>query len=259
MTNYKMLEKQPLKFVLAEFRFSPVMQIAEYIPKIQEALRKQYPIQEKRSEQTVQVQPGGIAVSAIDRWAFISADKKNAIDINQERIVYITAEYPRFAGFSDACKQAIETLVNIVEPSLILRIGLRYSDLVIVDDGEEVTKLVNEHFGLPNCIESLGATRKHSTDTFLHTNMGGLAIRTLYGRHNLTCLPDVQGLPISIKADATPSERIVLDFDHYWEAKDESVSFQANDVLEKLAALHETSREAFWKVTTDYARNEKWA
>ena len=68
MTDYKKLENQPLKFVLAEFRFSPVMQIAEYIPKIQEALRKQYPIQDKRSEQTVQVQPGGIAVSAIDRW-----------------------------------------------------------------------------------------------------------------------------------------------------------------------------------------------
>jgi uncharacterized protein (TIGR04255 family) len=89
--------------------------------------------------------------------------------------------------------------------------------------------------------------------------MGGLAIRTLYGKHNLTCLPDVQGLPISIAVDTTPSERIILDFDHYWEAKDESVNFETNVVLEKLASLHETSREAFWKVTTDYARNEKWA
>lgn len=259
MDDYKKLENQPLKFVLAEFRFSPVMQIAEYIPKIQEALRKQYPIPDKRSEQTVQVQPSGIAVSAIDRWAFTSANKKSAIDINQERLVYITAEYPRFAGFSDACKQAIDTLVNIVEPSLILRIGLRYSDLVMIDDGDDITELVSDHFALPNFIEPLGVTRQHSTDTFLNTDMGGLAIRTLYGKHNLTCLPDVQGLPISITADATPSERIILDFDHYWEAKDKSVSFETTEVLDKLAMLHETSREAFWTVTTDYARNEKWA
>ncbi len=259
MSDYKKLENQPLRFVLAEFRFSPVMQIAEYIPKLQEALRKQYPIPDKRSEQTVQVQPGGIAVSATDRWAFISANKKSAIDINQERLVYITADYPRFEGFSDTCKQAIETLANIVEPSLILRIGLRYSDLVNVDDGEKITDLVNGHFGLPSCVEELGAIRQHSTDTFLHTDMGGLAIRTLYGMHNLTCLPDVQGLPISIAVDTTPSERIILDFDHYWEAKDESVNFETNVVLEKLSALHETSREAFRKVTTDYARNEKWA
>ncbi|ADJ27329.1 TIGR04255 family protein [Nitrosococcus watsonii] len=259
MDGYKKLENQPLKFVLAEFRFSPVMQIAEYIPKIQEALRKQYPIEKTQSEQTVQVQPGGIAVSTVNRWAFISADKKSAIEINQERLVYITAEYPRFDGFSAACKQAIETLVDIVEPSLILRIGLRYSDLITIDDGEEITELVNEHFGLPSCIESLGVARQHSTDTFLRTDMGGLAIRTLYGKHNLSCLPDVQGLPISISADATPSERIILDFDHYWEAKDEAASFKTNDVIERLATLHETSREAFWKVTTDYARNQKWA
>ena len=259
MDDYKKLENQPLKFVLAEFRFSPVMQIAEYIPKIQEALRKQYPIPDKRSEQAIQVQPGGIAVSAVDRWAFISANKKSAVDINQERLVYITAEYPRFVGFSDTCKLAIETLANIVEPSLILRIGLRYSDLVTVNDGEKITDLVTDHFGMPNCIESLGTIRQHNTDTFLRTNIGGLVIRTLYGYHNLTCLPDVQGLPISIMTDTTPSERMILDFDHYWEAKDESVSFETNDVLDKLAALHETSREAFWKVTTDYARNEKWA
>lgn len=257
--DYKKLENQPLNFVLAEFRFSPVMQIAEFIPKIQEALRKQYPISEKRSEQAVQVQPGGIAVSSVDRWAFISANKKNAIEINQERLIYITAEYPRFAGFSDACKQAIDILVNIVEPSLILRIGLRYSDLVLVDDGEKITDLVNEHFGLPNCIKSLGETRQYTTDTFLHTELGGLVIRTLYGKHNLSYLPDIQQLPILIKKDTTPSERVILDFDHYWEAKDDSVGFVTNDVLKKLAALHETTREAFWKVTTYYARSEKWA
>lgn len=259
MENYKKLKNQPLKFVLAEFRFSSVMQIAEYIPKIQEALRKRYPIPDKRGEQTIQVQPGGIALSTIDRWAFISANKKCAIDINQDRLIYFTAEYPRFAGFSDHCKHALETLVDIVEPSLILRIGLRYSDLVMVDDGERISDLVTDHFDVPSCIESLGETRQHNTDTFLHTATGGLAIRTLYGMHNLTCLPDIQGLPISITTDTIPSERMILDFDHYWEARDETVSFETDIILDKLTALHETSREAFWKVTTDYARNQKWA
>jgi len=257
--DYKKLENQPLMFVLAEFRFSPVMQIAEYIPKIQEAVRKQYPIPAKRSEQSIQVQSGGIAVSTLDRWAFASANKKSAIEIDQERLIYITAEYPRFDAFAQACKHAIETLVNIVEPSLILRIGLRYSDLIRVDDDETLTDLVNEHFGFPKCIEALGLAQQQSTDIFINTAMGGLAIRALYGKHNLICLPDVQALPVSIKRDITPSERIILDFDHYWEAKDDAVGFEVDDVLEKLGTLHETSREAFWKITTDHARNEKWS
>ena len=138
-----------------------------------------------------------------------------------------------------------------------MRIGLRYCDLVLVDDGEEITDLVSEHFGLPNGIVLLGKARHHSTDTCVDTNEGVLEIRTLYGIHNLTCLPDVQGLAIFLSLDSMSSERIIFDFDHYWEVKDEPVRFDTNDVLEKLAALHETSKEAFLKFTTDYARYEK--
>jgi uncharacterized protein (TIGR04255 family) len=256
---YKKLTNQPLKFVLAEFRFSPVLDIAKYIPQIQEAVRKLYPIPAKRSEQIVQAQSGGIAVSSIDRWAFVSANKRNAIELNQERLVYITADYPRFEGFSSACGFALETLATIVEPSLIMRIGLRYSDLVTVDEGEKVSDLVNDHFGFPACIEAIGMPRQQSSNIMLQTAMGGLTVRTLFGEHNLSYLPDVQGLPVAIATDETPSERIILDFDHYWEAKEDSVGFETSDVLEKLGRLHETSREAFWNVTTDYARNEKWA
>jgi uncharacterized protein (TIGR04255 family) len=257
--KFNKLNNQPLKFALAEFRFSPVMQIAEFIPRIQEALRKQYPTPVKRSGQTVQVQPSGISVSAEDRWAFISSNKKSAIEINQERITYVTTEYPRFPEFSEICKQAIKTLVDIVEPSLVLRIGLRYSDLITVDHGEDITNLVDKHFGLPSSIESLGGILQYSTDTFIHTDMGGLAIRTLYGENDLACLPDIKGLPIPIKADTKPSERMIIDFDHYWEAKEESVNFETSEVLKKLSSLHKTTRDAFWKVTTDYARNRKWA
>lgn len=259
MGNYKKLNNQPLTFVLAEFRFSPVMQIADYIPRIQEALRKRYPMPGKRSEQTVQVQPGGIAVSNIDGWVFASANRRSAIEINPERLVYITAEYPRFGGFSDSCRLAIETLERIVEPTLILRTGLRYSDRVLVDDNEKITDLVIEHFGLPSCIDSLGKFSQYSTNTSFQTGMGSLVIRTLYGKHNLPCFPDVQSLPIQIDMDDTPSERIILDFDHFWEAKDKPVNFETNAVLDILTKLHDTSREAFWKVTTDYAKDEKWA
>lgn len=258
MSDYKKLENQPLKFVLAEFCFSPVMQIAEYIPKIQEALRKQYPTPVKQNTQSVQVQSDGITLMSADQWAFISASKKSAIYINQERLIYITVEYQRFTGFADSCRQAIDTIINIVEPTLITRIGLRYGDLAVVGEGEKISDLVSEHFGLPVCVKSLGAEQEYSTNTHMRTNMGVLAIRTMYGNHSFTCLPDVQNMPIPITADKTPSERIILDFDHYWEAKNESVSFETDVVLEKLIALHETSRSAFWKVTTDYARNKKW-
>jgi len=259
VTEYKKLNNQPLKFVLAEFRFSPVMEIAKYIPVLQEALRKQYPMPEKKQEQVVQVQPNGINMASLDRWSFMSANKKSAIDINQERLIYATAEYPRFEGFSEACKYAINTLIDIVDPTLILRIGLRYSDLIKVDENEKISDLVDSHFTFPDSIQNLGQAKQNTSETYLKTDIGGLAIRTLYGHHNLSCLPDAKGLPISIKIDDTPSERMILDFDHSWEPTEEPVSFETDEILQKLEALHKVSREAFWKLTTDDARNLKWA
>ena len=262
MQDYKKLNNQPVKLVLAEFRFSPVMQIAEYIPRLQEALRRTYPISEKKNEQMIQVQPGGIAVSTLDRWSFISANRKSAVDINQERLIYYTAEYSGFNDFSDSCKQALDVLASIVEPTLIIRIGLRYGNLIKIDNGEKIADLVDAHFGFPNGIEELSDPQQQRNqqvvETFISTTIGGLAIRTLYGKHNLTCLRDLQALPIVIEKNETPAESLILDLDHFWEAKDETLYFQTNEILEKSRLLHETSRAAFWKLTTDYARNEKW-
>lgn len=260
MDDYRKLNNQPLRFVLAEFRFSTVMDIQSYIPKLQESLRKQYPIPDKKSEQAIQIQPGGIAVSSFDRWSFMSANKKSAININQDSLIYCTSEYARFQGFSHACKYALDLLANIIDPSLILRIGLRYGDLVKIDANEIATDLVDPYFIFPTCVNQLGKAQHHRSETILATEFGVLAIRTLYGIHNLSCLPDIQGnLPVILENDETPSERIALDFDHFWESKDQSIAFETNEILQKLESLHETSRAAFWNVTTDYARNQKWA
>ena len=258
--DYKKLNNQPLQFALAEFRFSPVMQIADYIPEIQEELRKQYPILNKTIEQTLENQTTGIAVLSKDRWAFISANKRNEVDLNQERLVYITTDYSGFEGFSSACQQALEVLENIVEPGLILRIGMRYGDLVVVDEGEQLSDLVNEHFGYPHCIgDSLGSAEQQITETNLKTKAGRLLIRTLYGQHKFRCLADIQqALPMPIKVDEEASERIILDFDHFWRPAEESVGFETTEVLKILESLHETTRAAFWKITTKHARDEKW-
>lgn len=259
MYNYKKLNNQPLKLALAEFRFSQVMQIAEHIPKVQEALRKKYPILEQKNEQSFHIQPGAVAISALNSWSFISANRKSAINVNQERLVYYAAEYSRFEDFSEACKQILDILVSIVAPSLVLRIGLRYGNLVEINEEEKISNLVDPHFGFSTSIEELGDVQHYGSETVITTSIGNLVIRTLYGKHNFTWLSDIQNLPIIVEKNEAPSERIILDVDHFWLSKNESINFETNEILEMLRLLHETSREAFWKVTTDFARNIKWA
>ena len=258
MAEDKRLENRPLKFVLAEFRFSPVLNIAKHVPKIQEALRGTYPILKKGIEPSLVKQPGYMSVTDLDRWEFISADRNRVVVLTQQRLVYVTSANPRFVDFSDACGTAVDALVDIVQPRLILRIGLRYGDLVTVDNGEEITALVDEQFVLNNSTESFGRTDYYQTESGWDTDSGFLLLKTLYGNLDLAYLPDVQELPVYISAGNAPSERIILDFDHIWEAESEPVRFKTKDAIKKLNALQEAPREAFWKVTTEYARNEKW-
>lgn len=136
---------------------------------------------------------------------------------------------------------------------------MRYGDLVKVDKGEKLVDLIDQSFAYPSCIDGLGESKQQRNEIFISTSVGGLLIRTLYGIHNQSCLPDIQGLSIEVHQDKTPSERIILDFDHSWESKEAALSFESTQILEILESLHETSREAFWRISTEYARNKKWA
>lgn len=259
MGDYRKLTNQPLVFALAEFRFSPVLQIEQYIPELQEALRRTYPVPESMKEQSVQIQPGGISVSALDRWVFLTADRRQAIAIDQQRLIYFTTDYPRFEGFSSSCIEALEHLKRLVDPSLILRIGLRYGDLVKIGPEEHLDDYVDPYFGFPACAKALGSPKHQKDEVTVETDIGSLLIRSVYGYHNLVCMPDLSGLPVVPTADAEPSERIILDFDHFWTGEQSSTAFEIDFIRDTMTQLHSTAREAFWTVTTDKARDEKWS
>jgi uncharacterized protein (TIGR04255 family) len=256
--EFTKLNNQPLRFALAEFRFTRVMEIQKYIPQIQDELRKSYPILNEIQEQTMQIQSGGISVSTAGRWSFLSEDRKNAVDINQDRLFYCTSNYPRFEGFASACRSALDVFVKVVDPGLLLRLGLRYGDLVTFEQDEKPTEFVNEIFLFPDGIDELGEPKFQKSETFLDTAFGTIAIRSLYGKHGLSILPDAI-LPIEIDSKDDANDRLLLDFDHFWEAQSESVKFRTDAILEKLSGLHEISRLAFWTVTTKHAREIKWA
>lgn len=44
MSDYRKLSNQPLQLALTEVRFSPVLEIAKYIPLVQDKIRAKYPI-----------------------------------------------------------------------------------------------------------------------------------------------------------------------------------------------------------------------
>lgn len=263
MSNYRKLNAQPLSYVLAEFVFSSVMKMKDFIPDIQESLRGVYPELLISESQHVEFKPGNhsVNVQTSEQWAFLNADKSSMLSLNQNKLVFMTTKYDRFDSFYAACESAIDILIDQVSPSLLKRVGLRYGDLVDAVKEFETEDLVQPYLASPDALASLGDVVKHHTETVLRTTAGVLAVRSLSGNHNLPCFPDMLNTPLSIASpESKPTQRVLLDFDHFWESpNNDAVTFDKAVILEKLAKLHEGSRDAFWKVTTDVARDEAWS
>ncbi|MEQ9451508.1 MAG: TIGR04255 family protein [Pseudomonadales bacterium] len=259
MDKYRKLNNQPLVFALAEFRFSPVLKIGEFIPELQEAFRKTYPLPETQQQQSVLADNRGTNVEIKSRWSFLAGDRRSAIIVDQDRMICFTQDYPRFEGFSQSCGTAIDHLKRIVDPNLLLRIGLRYGDCIRIGDDEKVKDYVDEYFDYPEVAKTLGEPEYQRDEVGISTSSGRMLIRSFYGVHPLVCMPDLQGLPGIPLPERAPSLRILLDFDHMWDPLGPPVTFDSAEILHLLADLHRTSRDAFWSMTTDEAKDKKWS
>ncbi|HDZ86926.1 hypothetical protein LCGC14_1327290 [marine sediment metagenome] len=254
--NFVKLNNHPLLFVLAEFRFSDVRNIEEYIPKLQERFRKIFPFIEEKIGQEINLTPQGINISETKQWAFVNKDKSQAIILNYNRLVYMTADYDRFDGFKENCKSVINILVDEVAPSLLTRIGLRYADLIIKNNDEDITSYVQNSVCEKDFLSEIGNSKRQMKETLIVTDVGFLNIRSMYAESDISILNDNDNFPINIARKNEVSERILLDFDHFWqpEKEEDSLNFETDEIFRKLEVLHKPARQAFWHITTKTGR-----
>lgn len=260
MSQFEKLTKQPLVMVLAEFRFSTVLQIEKYIPQFQDYVRQNFPHFSTFSQPELIVEPQGIKVNQNDVWLFQSADRKSAFHLDKDRITFLTANYNRFPEFLSQCQTAIDFVENYINPALILRIGLRYSDVILESSPDEkIEDYVQKAVCNISIEDTFEAQIRHSNESILKTQDGVLVIKSLYGYLTTTVWQDLVDVPISIKKETNPTKRILLDFDHYWsqEEDEEAQHFNKEFIIRKIEGLHESSRKAFWDITTDIGR-EVW-
>ena len=260
-SNYIKLTRQPLTLVLAEFRFSEVLKMSNFIPDIQERLRKEYPRFTPKNEQSIEVHNEGVRVGpGINSWVFGSADRKQAILIDQNRLVFFTTEYNRFPGFQELSLTALQVVQDIVSPRLLLRVGLRYNDSVVPDDGEKLEQYIEDPWIPPPPLQKISnVLGYHKEETVVVTDIGALSVRTMIGKSNLRVMPDLAGgAHVAIVNDA-PTDKLtaVLDFDHSWNADNDSIC-NVGKAGKILNDLHTITREAFYATTTPFARDQKW-
>ncbi len=262
--EYQKLTHQPLSLVLTEIRFSEVKKIADYIPDIQEALRQGYPVYSENQSQSVNISPQGVAVDRqVSSWTLGTQDKTRAVEISDNRLVFFSTDYERFGTYEDECISMVKLLHDIVDPGLLIRIGLRYNDVIHpIEAGDSLNRYVIPELCISRNITALGSAVVHNrTESTIKTEEGILTVRSMEGVHGLVTMPDLKNqLPVNIRDDI-PKEnpRLILDFDHIWHAPEPGDKFTVDIAKDRLASLHKTARKAFWSVTTEFAREERWS
>jgi len=258
--DYPKLQNQPLTAVVAEFRFSPVLQISEKIPQLQEQLRPQYPgfLQRLTAKINLGSGPADPTPMTPAAWIFTSASQRQSVFLEPNRVIFLTADYNRFPVFSEDCKLVLTTVNEVIKLGTLDRVGLRYNDAV--DPGPNIPLseyLIPEVLPAAPILDN-DTLISHQYVTAVRTTHGTLQVRALIGRTGLPMMPDMLMIfPVPVRNPLpTEYDTAVLDFDHFWDGV--GITFSVDEAITHLTDLHSRAREAFWKITTVKAKNQYW-
>lgn len=263
------LRNAPLVHVLAQVTFPPVPDWAEregeLRAKLYNAGFQRYRPAEMR-EVTVEFPAQGAPPAVQHRVAsfaeFIERDERFAFQSGPSSFVLHSTGYRGFDHFLQLATRGLQLLGESMGVRLVDRIGLRYVDLIQVQDGERLSNFVSPGLlGFPfREARHLGVSQvAFMTHSAGITEIGTLAVRSMVlppGRFVPQDL-DIGGLRPPGHVDAKlPS--LALDFDHYTIFSGPAASlppldYDVDRIGAHLQALHQTVRAAFDAVVTEHA------
>jgi uncharacterized protein (TIGR04255 family) len=245
------LTKSPLVLVLAQIRFPAVLKMFTYVPEVQESLR-QAGFSRYAEEQIQEIVFGPeIKTEKGSRWLFATRDKRQAVVLTNDFVVYETTQYDVFETFLDRVRAMVDVIKAKVQVDLSEQIGLRYVDLIRQINGRAPRDLLKEPLrGLTN--DDLDASEsRQQLMVQAKTQHGFLNLRMIENLGPSFMPPDLASTHLDFPATLEQKEVYrLLDFDHIFRG---DVDFEAKAIEEKLAALHESTTKAFRAAVTTEA------
>src|SRR5262245_25221696 len=94
------LSKSPLVLVLCQVRFSPILAMGDYFPRIQDKLRRKgYPVVKNAVVQEVLLTPAGGASAKHLRWQVQDKSGTRSIVVTESFVAFQTTAYTVFEDF----------------------------------------------------------------------------------------------------------------------------------------------------------------
>lgn len=246
------LANSPLVLVLGQVRIATVRRMAEYVPRIQDALRKKgYPIDVSREVQEVLIASGQPQYRRRPHWEFRKRDEFWSIIVGEDVVVIQTTAYTAAEEFLIELELAADTVAGVVGDLVVERVGLRYVDLIQPKEGEDWRDYVKPGF---HGVETEAFNPASSTAFFqvtAETDVGRIIARMAQNRDGTALPPDLADHPPLGTPDLPSGELVtILDLDHF---KVERFDYTKDRLVDLASALHDNLDILFRDIATEHA------
>jgi uncharacterized protein (TIGR04255 family) len=251
----------PVFYTLAQVQFNPIKNMSDYVPKLQDRLRRNgFP--DFREEHQI-----GLSIRRLDEsppdiqtqpqvsWIFTNARRTEGYSLALNSLTFSTTNYDTFKDFLEKTITGLDMVHDIIGLSYTDRIGLRYLDSIVAEENDNLQQYLNP--SLLGFSENLEGELVHIfTQTLSKVEGGSLVAKSFMSTGTLPLPPDLISAPLEIQPRFTSidGQNLVLDMDYF---TDNRVDFDLANAREKITIAHNIIKKAFEASVTPYAL-QKW-
>lgn len=251
------LTHSPLILVLAQVKMTPVTNMERFIPEIQDQLRRgRFPKFSKRviQAESKDAQGNTLRVEEQTDWIFTNKGDDVSLIVGKNGVNLLTSAYTGFEAFLEPLRETLKVVHQVVDISGVERLGLRYIDLILPTEEKPLSYyLSNQILGLS--LEGVGERSAYASQTVMDTAPDQkLVIRFSERPKGIALPPDLLASGLELKKDIELKHRFgLLDSDHFVQFPTETLDFELETVLRRIAKLHNCLDKSFRKAVTKAA------
>lgn len=250
------LKNPPVYFTVAQVHFNALLKLSDYLPSIQEALRKAgYPAFSSRKTIALQItiQDGQPVPQPVphEQHLFASVEPTHCFVLSSETLTFQSTNYGTFESFFGEFLRGLALVHEVVSLDFTERVGLRYLDQVVPKEGETLAQyLAPEVLGLNS---RLGGHPIHSfSETFSAVGNVRLKARVVTQEGGMAFPPDLlpQGMKVQSRFAESQGKNAILDTDGFVEGRH---LFSLGTIEKQLEEIHKVIGAAFKATVTPHA------
>jgi uncharacterized protein (TIGR04255 family) len=252
------LTNPPLLLAVAQIIVSPVLKIADYIPEIQEQLRKLgFPLVHMRTTRIEASSGGQVIGESFEDWEFVSSDGTYSLLVGKVGACLVSADYLGYEGFIEKLMLCLNTLHGTIRYSNIERVSLRYVDLLQLTEDKPLHHFVASGVaGLQSPGTSARRTATRSETVFQTQSHRHLVVGVMERASGIVLPADLLGLAVKLRWPIRSDRPFALLDNLHIEECEAGSLFNSESVRARLNELHDALDHSFRAAITTQAIEE---